>query len=610
MASVFSENATSVNKTPPVEETWFKPCVESIESPQAVEEGKDKVIDSIQPKTSAMLCRSTSCVCTATALKGFEFCHKHILEDKSSPFKKCSYTSRLDNVPCANPAPKLGDKRSYCLQHEEEVKRIKNEIRNKNRKKKRKEKALKALEQGTQSKKAAKESSSDEEEYSFFTDSVQVNKTDCLWLGNQASDAESTDSEDENPLNHAGVWTLEECVRICKEKMTRLRYLYSQQFKRLNYTLREERRKMINEYDMDAFVLANVGFDKHSENVLNDYLEDVHLTNYQRVSGVELLAEKQMKEKRSKGVYLHHKRSDLPRCQSIKDGQRCTSRVMPYSHFCYRHIISDTDQYLLSPCTFKPKSGTKCSEPANIFTSTCEKHCDLLPSASEKCWESFETSKKVREGRKRRLETSQKEKDKKEPSHRTRRTSSRKSESSSVNTPTIKEEDTNLAEILSCSPEDIKMDISQKSPSPSRAPDALSCLSAKNSLHTEEHVDICSVQPATKAEAGVDTSIKAMVDTPTPVKDSLYKSIQVKDGVDASILVKDGVDASILVKDGVDTSIPLSKPLSETSVPSNKELQASAADKADLDKPSIVKDVLDASIRNEINEAVDSLSSI
>lgn len=89
-----------------------------------------------------------------------------------------------------------------------------------------------------------------------------------LTLGNQASDAESTDSEDENPLNHAGVWTLEECVRICKEKMTRLRYLYSQQFKRLNYTLREERRKMINEYDMDAFVLANVGFDKHSGNVL------------------------------------------------------------------------------------------------------------------------------------------------------------------------------------------------------------------------------------------------------------------------------------------------------------------------------------------------------
>ena len=80
-------------------------------------------------------------------------------------------------------------------------------------------------------------------------------------IGNQASDAESTDSEDENLLNHAGVWTVEECIRILKEKLERIRYLYALQYKRLNYCLKEERRKMLAEYDMDPVTLSKVGFE-------------------------------------------------------------------------------------------------------------------------------------------------------------------------------------------------------------------------------------------------------------------------------------------------------------------------------------------------------------
>ena len=78
--------------------------------------------------------------------------------------------------------------------------------------------------------------------------------------GNQASDAESTDSEDEGLLNHAGVWTLEECVQVCRDKILRLRTLYAQQFKRIQYSLKEERRKMLMTYDIDPNVLSKVGF--------------------------------------------------------------------------------------------------------------------------------------------------------------------------------------------------------------------------------------------------------------------------------------------------------------------------------------------------------------
>ena len=33
-----------------------------------------------------------------------------------------------------------------------------------------------------------------------------------------------------------------------------------QQFKRLAYNLKEERRKLLNEYDMDPYVLSKVGY--------------------------------------------------------------------------------------------------------------------------------------------------------------------------------------------------------------------------------------------------------------------------------------------------------------------------------------------------------------
>ena len=57
-----------------------------------------------------------------------------------------------------------------------------------------------------------------------------------------------------------------------------------------------------------------------------DFVEDVHLSNYQRMSGVELLAEKQMKEKKN---HSHRgKRSELPRFEKI------------IIRHCFQHIFT------------------------------------------------------------------------------------------------------------------------------------------------------------------------------------------------------------------------------------------------------------------------------
>ena len=47
----------------------------------------------------------------------------------------------------------------------------------------------------------------------------------------------------ENPLKHAGAYSAEEVIRIMRDKLIRLQKLYIDQFQRLQYLLKEERRQ-------------------------------------------------------------------------------------------------------------------------------------------------------------------------------------------------------------------------------------------------------------------------------------------------------------------------------------------------------------------------------
>ena len=61
------------------------------------------------------LCCYSQRVCHLEKLKGFDFCHKHILEDKASPFKPCDFVAKSNGRRCPNPAPKLPDKGKRCV---------------------------------------------------------------------------------------------------------------------------------------------------------------------------------------------------------------------------------------------------------------------------------------------------------------------------------------------------------------------------------------------------------------------------------------------------------------------------------------------------------------
>ncbi|NXU55313.1 KANL2 protein, partial [Turnix velox] len=69
---------------------------------------------------------------------------------------------------------------------------------------------------------------------------------DQTWRGDPDSEADSIDSDQEDPLKHAGVYTAEEVALIMREKLIRLQSLYIDQFKRLQHLLKEKKRRFLH----------------------------------------------------------------------------------------------------------------------------------------------------------------------------------------------------------------------------------------------------------------------------------------------------------------------------------------------------------------------------
>jgi hypothetical protein len=58
--------------------------------------------------------------CSGQRIEGYDYCIRHILEDKTAPYRLCSYVYSGNGRRCVMPTPK-GDKREsgYVLQEQE-----------------------------------------------------------------------------------------------------------------------------------------------------------------------------------------------------------------------------------------------------------------------------------------------------------------------------------------------------------------------------------------------------------------------------------------------------------------------------------------------------------
>lgn len=301
-------------------------------------------------------------VCMQNRLEGYEYCLKHILEDKNSPFKQCTYTSSKTNRRCTNASPKADKKDGYCLEHSRRAMLVRQGTARKKRPKESPETLLEGLDHVTSSGKGhhdgLKEKStsvaSKALEYASSSDSdAETPVVDQAWRGDGDSDVESIDSEQEDLLKHAGVYTAEEVALVMRDKLIRLQSLYIDQFKRLQHVMKEKRRKYLHAVGPEREMLGGVGQYAKDVDSQENWSRYTAMKRYHKRFGDEALLHRQSKERRiavSEGN--NYKPPAFSRCMHAELGEKCQNRTLPLSKYCLNHILLDPHQVLYRQCCF------------------------------------------------------------------------------------------------------------------------------------------------------------------------------------------------------------------------------------------------------------------
>jgi KAT8 regulatory NSL complex subunit 2 len=206
------------------------------------------------------------------------------------------------------------------------------------------------------------------------------------------SDAESIDSEQENALKHAGVYTAEEVALMFRDKLIRLQSLYLDQFKRLHHRLKENRRQYLRSMRSAIRSLPADSQDAESHATM---LKIRALSRYYKKFGKEALLVRQCKERRmafSEGST--YKAPIFPTCVYKSADENCNERALPSSHYCPLHILADSRQVLYTSCSY----GSLCSQPVLVLSDEppprCHLHRHLQPVKYRYCRREIEMNMK------------------------------------------------------------------------------------------------------------------------------------------------------------------------------------------------------------------------
>ncbi|XP_034550878.1 KAT8 regulatory NSL complex subunit 2 isoform X2 [Notolabrus celidotus] len=309
------------------------------------------------------LCSFTQRPCSHPRLEGFEFCIKHILEDKNAPYKQCSYVSAKNGKRCPNASPKVERKDgvTFCAEH---ARRNAMALRAQMRKSTSNPSPEVLLSQlsgynraETNSADGSRSEASRILEDESLSEEEQVPLVlDQTWRGDPDSDGDSVDSDHEDPLKHAGVYTAEEVALITREKLIRLQSLYIDQFKRLQHLLKEKKRRYLHNRKVEHESLGSsllTGPEGLSMKERENLKKLKALRRYRRRYGVEALLHRQLRERRqavTEGAPQPHTRTVYEKCISFVEGTRCTNPCLPMTRHCVSHIYQDSNQVLFKMC--------------------------------------------------------------------------------------------------------------------------------------------------------------------------------------------------------------------------------------------------------------------
>jgi len=410
--------------------------------------------------TDRLACSYPAYECSGQRVEGYEYCIRHILEDKSAPYRPCGYVYSGNGRRCVMPTPKA-DKREtgLCAEHARKAQLARQKSSRRHIPPPSSESLLLSLshyskidynsaaavsggnlrksvdnskrfggqgsgDTGTQLDSGqnslnGKDGDAQEDGQDFVTralnpfvdmDASKVNNAASRVLDyasesdsdievtmrgetaeDASSDAESVDSQMEDPFKHAGVYTAEEVTLLTRDKLIRLQSLYIEQFRRLQHVLKERRRRYLHALKREKETLSSI-HNQRRESVQEQKLYEKlrSLNHYHKRSGVEAVLHKKALERRAhatEGVNIRP--AHTTKCIFTEGGVKCGERTLPVAKYCLKHILEDTYQVLFRPCGCQ-RADFVCREPVpNILErASCVYHTNLplppppLPAAN------------------------------------------------------------------------------------------------------------------------------------------------------------------------------------------------------------------------------------
>nr|XP_023861307.1 KAT8 regulatory NSL complex subunit 2 isoform X2 [Salvelinus alpinus] len=300
-----------------------------------------------------LACSFTQRPCSQPRLEGLEFCIKHVLEDKNAPYRQCSYVSNKNGKRCPNAAPKVEKKEgvTFCAEHaRRNAMALQAQLR-KASSGPSPEALLSQLSGYNRPETHGLDSGRSEATRILDVDSWSEEEQgplvlDQTWRGDPDSEADSVDSDHEDPLKHAGVYTAEEVALITREKLIRLQSLYIDQFKRLQHLLKEKKRRYLHSRKVEHETLGSsllTGPEGLSMKERENLRKLKALRRYRRRYGVEALLHRQLRERRqavTEGAPLQaHTMRSSQRCISYVEGTRCSNQCLPMTRHCVSRIL-------------------------------------------------------------------------------------------------------------------------------------------------------------------------------------------------------------------------------------------------------------------------------
>ncbi|XP_049817859.1 MATH and LRR domain-containing protein PFE0570w-like isoform X2 [Aethina tumida] len=389
-------------------------------------------------------CANKSYECRQIAVDNYDYCKKHILQDKSAPFKQCAFVYNIKKgvslkhgnfIRRCHAAVPMGERKDsgFCLQHAWKIYAEKD--KNRIPPPRSKEILLNSLNHYLYKPPVKKTVLP----YSMpqpkpkpsrrFVPNKSLNpfvdgKPDSIYRPNivldvrhdadyemkpydvsalysddhaDCSDNESVDSENEDLLKHACAFTVEEINTIIKRKLIRLQSLYIEQYRYLQYVLKEKRRNYLaclkREKETCSTIYDQVK-DNPKEKLLFKKLKAYK--RYHKSSGPEAIMNKKLndiKKHMSRGTRYRRR---FVRCSFAADGMKCPNESLPLTKHCRKHIMENKNQVLFKPCGIG-KSDIECNTPVEkIYDNcTCKLHTDI-PPCNIPLQESVPTKRKLR----------------------------------------------------------------------------------------------------------------------------------------------------------------------------------------------------------------------